>query len=119
MSKKKSKPEIKPVSLRQYLNNKIKSKGSTLAKEKAKGKKYTSIAAAKKAGSLYYMKNGKLMAAVYKEDLKKPLEPTVAKSITRSKITVTGIGSDDPSILKLIKDVEKALSGVSTKRRTK
>ena len=86
---------------------------------KASGADVDPIAAAKKAGSLYYMKNGKLMAAVYKEDLKKPLEPTVAKSITRSKITVTGIGSDDPSILKLIKDVEKALSGVSTKRRTK
>lgn len=61
------------VSLRTYLNNKIKSKGSTLAKEKAKAKKYKSISAAKKAGALYYTdKNGKVMAAVYAEDLKKP-----------------------------------------------
>tara|TARA_R110000824_G_scaffold348838_1_gene535552 strand:+ start:88 stop:681 length:594 start_codon:yes stop_codon:yes gene_type:complete len=33
-------------------------------------KSYSTIAAAKKAGSLYYMKNGKKMAAVYAEDLK-------------------------------------------------
>ena len=33
-------------------------------------KSYSSITAAKKAGSLYYMKNNKKMAAVYAEDLK-------------------------------------------------
>ena len=33
-------------------------------------KKYTSISAAKAAGSLYYEKNGKKMAAVFAEDLK-------------------------------------------------
>ena len=64
------------ASLREYLNAKIKSKGSSLSAEKAKGKKYKSIAAAKKAGALYYTdKSGKLMAAVYAEDLKKPLAP--------------------------------------------
>jgi glucose dehydrogenase len=66
------------ASLREYLNNKIKLKGSTLAKEKAKGKKHKSIAAAKKAGALYYTdKNGKLMAAVYAEDLKKPIKKSL------------------------------------------
>jgi len=64
------------ASLREYLNAKIKSKGSTLAKEKAKAKKYKSISAAKKAGALYYTnKAGKVMAAVFAEDLKKPLAP--------------------------------------------
>mgnify|MGYP003127299870 FL=1 len=80
------------ATLRTYLNAKIKEKGSTLAKEKAKAGKYKSIAAAKKAGALYYTnKEGKVMAAVYAEDLKKPLtsslrpkarpkkEPPVAK----------------------------------------
>jgi len=59
-------------SLREHLNRKIKEKGSTLSKEKAKAKKggYTSIASAKKAKSLYYIKDGKPMAAVYKEELK-------------------------------------------------
>ena len=64
------------ATLRAYLNTKIKEKGSTLAKEKAKAGKYKSIAAAKKAGALYYTnKEGKIMAAVYAEDLKKPLKP--------------------------------------------
>lgn len=60
------------MSLRQYLNEQIKKRGSTLTAEKKKASKYKSIAAAKKGGSLYYTnKNGKIMAAVYKEDLKK------------------------------------------------
>ena len=54
-----------------YLNRNIKEKGSTVAAEKAKGKKYKSISAAKKAGALYYTnKSGQVMAAVYAEDLK-------------------------------------------------
>ena len=40
------------MSLRTYLNNQIKEKGSSLTKEKAKAGKYKSIAAAKKAGAL-------------------------------------------------------------------
>lgn len=68
----KLRPKTKDISLRTYLNQEIKKKKSTVAKEKAKAKKggYTSIASAKKAKSLYYMKDGKPMAAVYKEELK-------------------------------------------------
>ena len=74
------------ASLREYLNAKIKSKGSSLSAEKAKGKKYKSIAAAKKAGALYYTdKNGKLMAAVYAEDLKKPIASSAPKKSARPK----------------------------------
>ena len=74
------------ASLREYLNAKIKSKGSSLSAEKAKGKKYKSIAAAKKAGALYYTdKNGKLMAAVYAEDLKKPIASSAPKKSDRPK----------------------------------
>ena len=64
--------EAKPMSLRSYLNAEIKSRKSTVAKEKAKARKgdYKSIAEAKKAKSLYYIKDGKPMAAVYKRDLK-------------------------------------------------
>jgi hypothetical protein len=62
------------VSLRTYLNNQLKTKGMTATQAKKNAGKYKSIAAAKKAGSLYYTdKNGKVMAAVYAEDLKKPL----------------------------------------------
>ena len=62
------------VSLRTYLNNQLKAKGMTAAQAKKNAGKYKSITAAKKAGSLYYTnKDGKVMAAVYAEDLKKPL----------------------------------------------
>ena len=63
------------VTLRKYLNSKLKEKGLTVAQAKKNAGKYKSIAAAKKAGSLYYTnKDGKVMAAVYAEDLKKPLK---------------------------------------------
>lgn len=88
------------VSLRTYLNKKLKEKGMTVAQAKKNAHKYKSIAAAKKAGSLYYTdKNGKIMAAVYAEDLKKPMtssprpkarpkkEPKVATSATQPKVT--------------------------------
>lgn len=62
-----------PMSLREYLNAEIKKRGSSVTKEKKGAEKYSSIAAAKRAGSLYYKnkKTGKIMAAVYKEDLKR------------------------------------------------
>lgn len=65
------------VSLTTYMNNKLKAMGKTAAQAKKNAGKYKSIAAAKKAGSLYYTdKNGKVMAAVYAEDLKKaPVRP--------------------------------------------
>ena len=64
------------VTLQKYLNSKLKEKGLSVKEAKKNAGKYKSIAAAKKAGSLYYTdKNGKVMAAVYAEDLKKPLKP--------------------------------------------
>ena len=61
--------------LRKYLNRMLKSKGATLTSEKKKASKYTSISAAKKAGSLYYTdKNGKVMAAVFGSDLKERIK---------------------------------------------
>ena len=62
------------VSLTTYMNSKLKAMGKTVSQAKKNAGKYKSIAAAKKAGSLYYTdKNGKVMAAVYAEDLKKPI----------------------------------------------
>ena len=75
-------------SLREYLNRKIKAKGSSLSKEKAKASKYKSIAAAKKAGSLYYTnKDGKVMAAVYAEDLKEKLGAGKIPKVTSSVLS--------------------------------
>jgi len=86
------------ISLRTYLNNKLKEKGMTAAQAKKNAGKYKSIAAAKKAGALYYTdKNGKVMAAVYAEDLKKPIrprarpEPKVAKTAAQPQVTTTTI----------------------------
>ena len=68
------------VTLREYLNSKLKEKGLTVKEAKKNAGKYKSIAAAKKAGSLYYTnKDGKVMAAVYAEDLKKPLKDVKPK----------------------------------------
>ena len=60
------------MSLRSYMNAQLKAMGKTVKQAQKDAGKYKSIAAAKKAGSLYYTdKNGKVMAAVYAEDLKK------------------------------------------------
>jgi len=74
------------MSLKEYLNSKIKAKGSTPTKEKAKAKNYKSIAAAKKAGALYYTnKDGKVMAAVYAGDLKKAAPKPIPRPKVRPK----------------------------------
>ena len=84
------------MSLRSYLNKKLKEKGMTVAQAKKNAGKYKSIAAAKKAGSLYYTdKNGKIQAAVYAEDLKtsslrpKARPKKVAKTATQPSVTTT------------------------------
>lgn len=59
------------MSLREYANKWLKEKGKSASEAKKDAGKYKSIAAAKKAGSLYYTnKDGKTMLAVYAEDLK-------------------------------------------------
>ena len=87
------------VTLREYLNSKLKEKGLTVKEAKKNAGKYKSIAAAKKAGSLYYTnKDGKVMAAVYAEDLKKPLKkspiPKKRPSSGSIKVEVLLPGSD-------------------------
>jgi len=63
------------VTLRKYLNSKLKAKGLSVKQAQKNAGKYKSIAAAKKAGSLYYTnKDGKVMAAVYAQDLNKQLK---------------------------------------------
>ena len=113
------------ISLRTYLNNKIKEKGSSLAKEKAKAGKYKSIAAAKKAGSLYYTnKDGKVMAAVYAEDLKKA-KPKKEKLVAgkQPKITVRTLsntrgGRGDNKNEVLIRRAEIAISAGTEPKKT-
>jgi len=92
------------MSLRTYLNNQIKSKGSSLTKEKAKAGKYKSISAAKKAGSLYYTnKDGKVMAAVFAEDLKAAKPKKVVKNKISQGPTRRGVMTLDEKM-----EVDKA-----------
>ena len=98
----------KKETLGAYLNRNIKELGSTLSKEKAKGKKYKSISAAKKAGALYYTnKAGKIMAAVYGEDLK--VRPTGIQSRKLSPATVgKGRGDGEKELVQRRDDKRKA-----------
>ena len=97
------------MTLRSYLNAKLKAMGKTATQAKKDAGKYKSIAAAKKAGSLYYTdKNGKVMAAVYAEDLKKsPPKPKPKpnnKSKSKPEITV------EPLVVGSKSDIEKQIS---------
>lgn len=77
------------MSLREYANAWLKNKGMSATQAKKDAGKYKSIAAAKKAGSLYYTdKNGKVMLAVYAEDLKGP-KPGGRDSSPRPKLRPT------------------------------
>ena len=113
------------MSLRTYLNNQIKEKGSSLTKEKAKAGKYKSIAAAKKAGALYYTnKDGKVMAAVYAEDLKKAAPKKLGagkqpKVTSRTLSNVKGGRGDNKNEV-LIRRAEIAISaGTEPKKSPK
>ena len=78
-------------SLKSYLNDALKKKGMSAKEAQKNAGKYSSIKAAKAAGSLYYTnKKGQVMAAVYAEDLK-----TKLGSPASSKITVTSL-NDKP-----------------------
>jgi len=95
--------------LQKYLNRMLKSKGVSLTDEKKKAKKYSSISAAKKAGSLYYTnKDGKVMAAVFAEDLKERAAPKPTPKPTPS--TGSGRGSGSSELQKRRTDIESPTS---------
>lgn len=119
------------ATLREYLNAQIKAKGSSVSAEKAKASKYKSIAAAKKAGALYYTdKNGKVMAAVYASDLSKPMATSLrpkarpgSKTASQPKIRTSMLDSPKmfaPSrspVDQLVKDTKKAIKPSASARR--
>jgi len=66
--------------LTKWINAHLKAKGKSPKEAQKDAGKYSSIAAAKKAGSLYYTdKKGRVMIAAYAEDLSKPLPPPKKK----------------------------------------
>ena len=100
--------------LQKYLNRMLKSKGKSATEEKKKAKKYSSISAAKKAGSLYYTnKDGKVMAAVFAGDLKedKPTRPVTKPPVTKkSPQSGSGRGSGSSELQKRRTDIESPTS---------
>jgi len=61
--------------LTKWINAQLKAKGKSSKEAQKDAGKYSSIAAAKKAGSLYYTdKKGRVMIAAYAEDLKAPIK---------------------------------------------
>ena len=73
--------------LTQWINAKLKEKGLGVKEAKKNAGKYKSIAAAKKAGSLYYTdKKGRVMIAAYAEDLKKPIKTSPAPKRPKKEV---------------------------------
>jgi len=71
--------------LTKWINAHLKAKGKSPKEAQKDAGKYSSIAAAKRAGSLYYTdKKGRVMIAAYAEDLSKPLpEPKKKSKVTK------------------------------------
>ena len=90
----------KKMSLKAWINSQLKNKGLTVKQAKKNADKYKSIAAAKKAGSLYYTnKDGKVMIAAYAEDLKMPLKkPDSLKKKEDKKIGKNIIKESFPAV---------------------
>ena len=99
--------------LTKWINAHLKAKGKSPKEAQKDAGKYSSIAAAKRAGSLYYTdKKGRVMIAAYAEDLNKPLpEPKLKKP--EKKLKVAKKKTETVSN----KEVEKAISKAKLKIR--
>ena len=95
--------------LTKWINAQLKSKGKSSKEAQKDAGKYSSISAAKKAGSLYYTdKKGRVMIAAYAEDLAKPLPKPkpmkpekIPEAVTKKEDKKTETVSD--------KEVEKSI----------
>ena len=102
--------------LTKWINAHLKAKGKSPKEAQKDAGKYSSIAAAKRAGSLYYTdKKGRVMIAAYAEDLAKPLpkpkkRPEVVKPKKRPEVA-------KPKKTETVsnKEVEKAISTAKLK----
>lgn len=107
--------------LTNWINSKLKAKGKSAKEAQKDAGKYSSIAAAKRAGSLYYTnKKGKVMIAAYAEDLKVPIKTTPPKKRPEKKVPVIkaekGPLKVKPTKEELLKDMEKNIE-VQRKKR--
>jgi len=107
--------------LTNWINSKLKAKGKSAKEAKKDAGKYSSIAAAKRAGSLYYTdKKGRVMIAAYAEDLKAPIKTTPPKKRPVKKVPVikaeNGPLKVKPTKEELLKDMEKNIE-IQRKKR--
>ena len=73
--------------LTNWINSKLKAKGMSSKEAQKNAGKYSSIAAAKRAGSLYYTdKKGRVMIAAYAEDLKAPIKSPPPKKRPKPEV---------------------------------
>ena len=106
--------------LTKWINAQLKSKGKSSKEAQKDAGKYSSISAAKKAGSLYYTdKKGRVMIAAYAEDLAKPLpapkkRPEVVKPKKRPTSKIPNESSGGKSKV-TSKQVEKSISTAELK----
>ena len=84
--------------LTKWINAQLKSKGKSSKEAQKDAGKYSSIAAAKRAGSLYYTdKKGRVMIAAYAEDLAKPLPAPKKRPEPKPKKKPTSKTPDESS----------------------
>ena len=105
--------------LTKWINAQLKSKGKSSKEAQKDAGKYSSISAAKKAGSLYYTdKKGRVMIAAYAEDLAKPLPAPKKRPEPKPKKKPTSKSPDESSGGKskvTSKQVEKSISDAELK----
>jgi len=104
--------------LTNWINSKLKAKGKSAKEAKKDAGKYSSIAAAKRAGSLYYTdKKGRVMIAAYAEDLKAPIKtPPPKKRPVKVIKAEKGPLKVKPTKEELLKDMEKNIE-IQRKKR--
>jgi len=84
--------------LTKWINAHLKAKGKSPKEAQKDAGKYSSIAAAKRAGSLYYTdKKGRVMIAAYAEDLAKPLPAPKKRPEPKPKKKPTSKTPDESS----------------------
>jgi len=105
--------------LTKWINAHLKAKGKSPKEAQKDAGKYSSISAAKKAGSLYYTdKKGRVMIAAYAEDLAKPLPAPKKRPEPKPKKKPTSKTPDESSGGKskvTSKQVEQSISKAELK----
>jgi len=106
--------------LTNWINSKLKAKGKSAKEAQKDAGKYSSIGAAKRAGSLYYTdKKGRVMIAAYAEDLKAPIKPVKRPEVKVKKTETVSNKEVEKAITKAKSKIKIAESEASVKAAEK